>query len=199
MQIVQPIRDIKKIRQIEKILKKQNMRDYMLFRIGINSGLRISDILKLKVKDLRNQTHFTLREQKTGKPQKLKIQPALKKEIDEYIKDMDDEEYLFKSQKGDNSPIQRQQAWRILNKAANQVGINGEIGCHTLRKTFGYHFYTKYNDNTGRALALLQQVFNHSSTYITLRYIGIVQDEIDALIDNFNFNYKTSKKNKISL
>ena len=190
MQIVQPIRDIKKINQIEKILKKQNMRDYMLFRIGINSGLRISDILKLKVKDLRNQTHFTLREQKTGKPQKLKIQPTLKKEIDEYIKDMDDEDYIFKSQKGNNSPIQRMQAWRILNKAANQVGINGEIGCHTLRKTFGYHFY-KY---TGGDIVILQKIFNHSSPQITLRYIGILQDQIDELIDGFDYRKLKNKR-----
>lgn len=183
MQVVQPIRDLRKIHQIEKILKKQSMRNYLLFRIGIYSGLRISDILKLKVKDLRGQTHFTLREQKTGKAQKLKIQPDLRREIEEYIKDKDDEEYLFKSQKGKNSPIQRIQAWRILNDAAKQVGINGEIGCHTLRKTFGYHFY-KYS---GGDIAILQKIFNHSSSQVTLRYIGILQDEIDKLIDGFNY------------
>lgn len=183
MQVVQPIRDLQKIHQIEKILKKQSMRNYLLFRIGIYSGLRISDILKLKVKDLRGQTHFTLREQKTGKAQKLKIQPDLRREIEEYIKDKDDEEYLFKSQKGKNSPIQRIQAWRILNDAAKQVGINGEIGCHTLRKTFGYHFY-KYS---GGDIAILQKIFNHSSSQVTLRYIGILQDEIDKLIDGFNY------------
>lgn len=183
MQVVQPIRDLQKIYQIEKILKKQSMRNYLLFRIGIYSGLRISDILKLKVKDLRGQTHFTLREQKTGKAQKLKIQPDLRREIEEYIKDKDDEEYLFKSQKGKNFPIQRMQAWRILNDAAKQVGINGEIGCHTLRKTFGYHFY-KYS---GGDIAILQKIFNHSSSQVTLRYIGILQDEIDKLIDGFNY------------
>ncbi|NMA32569.1 MAG: tyrosine-type recombinase/integrase, partial [Alphaproteobacteria bacterium] len=70
MKTVQPIRSIEQIKQIEKILKSQSMRDYMLFRLGINSGLRISDILKLKVKDLRNQDYFILKEQKTGKTQR---------------------------------------------------------------------------------------------------------------------------------
>lgn len=222
MQVVQPIRDIKKLHQMESMLKESNQRDYILFRLGVNSGLRISDILKLKVKDLRNQTHFILREQKTGKAQKLKIQPELKKELDQYLKDMNDDDFVIGSQKytdkltistkvkdengkskrvvqqientSSNSPLQRMQAWRIINKAANEVGIYGEIGCHTLRKTFGYHFYQQYNDNNNRALALLQQIFNHSSSYITLRYIGIVQDEIDDLIDGFDFNYKKTKK-----
>ena len=58
MNTVQPIRDLTKIKKIESILKKQNYRNYILFRLGIYSGLRISDILKLKVKDVRNQDYF---------------------------------------------------------------------------------------------------------------------------------------------
>ncbi len=193
MNIVQPIRDINKIQQIEAILKKESFRDYILFRLGINSGLRISDILKLKVEDLRNQDYFILREQKTNKPQRLKIQPELKKEIDLYIKDKPDSEYLFKSRKGNNKPIQRVQAYRIINKVAKRVGLLKEVGTHTLRKTFGYHFYMQYNDKNNRGLSILQQIFNHSSTYVTLRYIGIVQDEIDDLIDDFNFDYNNKK------
>ena len=91
--------------------------------------------------------------------------------IEDYTFLKADDEYLFASRKGDG-PISRVQAYRILNKAANDVGLK-EIGTHTLRKTFGYHFY-RANHN----VAMLQQLFNHSSPAITLRYIGITQDEI---------------------
>ena len=76
--------------------------------------------------------------------------------------------------------IGRVQAYRILNKAAAEVGLI-EIGTHTLRKTFGYHFYKRYKD-----VALLQEIFNHSAPSITLRYIGINQDIIDEAVGGFH-------------
>ncbi len=91
---------------------------------------------------------------------------------------MGDNEYLFPSRKGDK-PITRVQAYRILNKVADKLGIQ-EIGTHTLRKTFGYMHYKKYKD-----VAILQEIFNHSAPSITLRYIGINADIIDSSIDNF--------------
>lgn len=182
MEVVQPIRDINKIKQIESNLKKENIRDYILFELGIYSGLRISDILKLKVKDVKGQTHFTLREQKTGKSKKMKIHQSLKVELNKYIKGKSDDEYLFRSQKGDNNPIQRMQAWRIINSAANRVGIVGEIGTHTLRKTFGYHFYNQTKD-----IVMLQNIFNHVNPNVTLAYIGMKQDDMDTMIDNFKY------------
>lgn len=210
MNVVQPIRDLTKIKKIESILKKQNYRNYILFELGIYSGLRISDILKLKVKDIRNQDYFILQENKTSKPKRLKIQPALKKELNSYIKNMDDNDYLIGSNKytkhieirnpnkkdtnnryitvpneSPNSPIQRMQAYRIINTVAKKVGIKDEVGTHSMRKSFGYHFYNKYNDKNNRALSILQDIFNHSTPYITLKYIGIAQDEVDDMIDNF--------------
>lgn len=110
---------------------------------------------------------------------RFKINTGLKNELDKYIMDMDDNEYLFVSQKGKNKPISRVQAYRILNDTVTKVGL-GEVGTHTLRKTFGYHFYNKYKDE-----ALLQELFNHSSSYVTLRYIGINQDIMDEAIDDF--------------
>ena len=215
MNIVQPIRDMNQVHKIESILKSQNYRDYILFRLGIFSGLRISDILKLKVKDVRNQNYFKLRENKTGKAKTLKIFDDLKKELDQYIKNMADNDYLISSQKytkhikiknpdklykqhnqdryisipneSSNSPIQRMQAYRIINNAARKAGITEDIGTHTMRKTFGYQFYTQYNDKNNRALAILQQIYNHSTPHMTLRYIGIAQDEVDDLIDNMKW------------
>lgn len=179
MELVQPIRDKKKIAEIKEDLKRQSIRDWFLFVLGINSGIRISDEIVLQVKDVRNRTHIVLVEQKTGKEKRFKINGALREAIDEYTKGMGDENYLFPSRKGDK-PITRVQAYRILNDAAKRVGLD-EIGTHTLRKTFGYHHYKQFQD-----VAMLQKIFNHSAPSVTLRYIGIEQDEIDASIDDFS-------------
>lgn len=179
MDFVQPIRDKKKIEAMKRELLRSGYRNYMLFLVGINTGLRISDILMLQVKDVRHQTHLTLREKKTSKIKRLKI-TGISEEIDNYTENMDENEYLFTSQKGHNEPITRVQAYRILNKAADAIGLNEDIGTHTLRKTYGYHFYQKTKD-----VALLQQLFNHSSPSVTLRYIGINQDVMDRAMDDF--------------
>jgi len=120
-----------------------------------------------------------LSRKKTGK-QKRHLLTNMKTDLDQYIIGMGDDEYLFQSRNGENKPIQRLQAYRILNKAARNVGIDEEIGTHTMRKTFGYHFYQKTKD-----IALLQNLFNHSSPSVTLRYIGINQDIIDNAIREF--------------
>lgn len=179
METVQPIRDKKLIESMKNELLKGGYRDYMLFVFGINTGLRISDILSLKVDDVRDRTHIILKEQKTGKTKRIKIN-GVQDELNKYIQGMADDEYLFKSQKGHNSPISRVQAYRILSHASRAIGIDGEIGTHTLRKTFGYHFYQKTKD-----VALLQELFNHSAPSVTLRYIGINQDIMDNAMDDF--------------
>lgn len=180
MEMVQPIRDKEKIDEMKQELLKNGTRDYLLFYTGINTGLRISDILTLKAGDIRGKTHITIREKKTDKLKPFKINNGLKDELENYIRSMSDDEYLFKSQKGQNKPITRVQAYRILNEAAKRVGLD-EIGTHTLRKTFGYHFYQKTKD-----IALLQGLFNHSAPSVTLLYIGINQDMYDNAMENFS-------------
>lgn len=176
---VQPIRDREKIEAMKAELLKRGHRDYLLFVVGINTGLRISDILRLKVKDVRNKTHIVITEQKTGKTKRAFINEQLRKELDTFTASMDDDEYLFQSQKGNNKPITRVQAYRILNEAAAKVGLE-EVGTHTLRKTFGYWHYQQHKD-----VALLQYLFNHSAPSVTLRYIGINQDLMDKTLENF--------------
>lgn len=185
MNYVQPIREQSKIEEMKRELKKGGTRDYLLFYTGINTGLRISDIIKLKVKDVLNQdrtmkTHIDIIEEKTNKKKRFKINNGLVEELRQFTKDMDFDEYIFKSRKGENMPITRIQAYRILNNAGEKIGLE-EIGTHTLRKTFGYHFYQQTKD-----VALLQELFNHSAPSITLRYIGINQDKIDQAYDNFS-------------
>lgn len=179
MKEVQPIRDKDKIEEMKSELLKKGLRDYMIFVLGINTGLRISDLLDLRVEDVKDKTHIILTEQKTGKIKRFMINGLLREDIDKYIKNMSDNEYLFQSQKGNNRPISRVQAYRILNNAASKIGLN-EIGTHTLRKTFGYWHYKQYKD-----VALLQELFNHSAPSVTLRYIGINQDIMDRTIEDF--------------
>lgn len=179
MKEVQPIRDKNKIEEMKSELLKKGLRDYTLFIIGINTGLRISDLLDLKVEDVKNKSHIILTEQKTGKNKRFMINRQLREDIDKYINNMGSNEYLFQSQKGKNKPISRVQAYRILNNAASKIGLD-EIGTHTLRKTFGYWHYKQYKD-----VALLQELFNHSAPSVTLRYIGINQDAMDKTIRDF--------------
>jgi integrase len=177
---LEPIRDKNKIAEIKKILKKQSYRNYILFVLGINTGLRISDMLKLKVEDVRGRTHIVLKEQKTCKNKRFLINSNLRRELNAYIEKMKAAEYLFQSRIGDNKPLSRFQAYRILSEAGRKVGLES-IGCHSTRKTFGYHHYKKNKD-----VALLQKLFNHSSPSITLDYIGITQDIMDESIEKFS-------------
>lgn len=178
MNFVQPIRDPEMIEHIKRYLRQISERNYMLFVFGINTGLRIQDMLKLRVRDVKGD-HIIMREMKTDKQKWLKINPTLKRELKRYIADKDDYEYLFKSREGKNKPITRDMAYKILRKAANEFGLV-DIGTHTCRKTFGYHLYRKEKDIT-----LLQKIFNHSSPEITLRYIGMDQDTMDNAISRF--------------
>ena len=177
MEVVQPIRSKETIAQFKNILLHKSYRDYILFVIGINTGLRISDILQLKVGDVKG-SHIVITEKKTNKHKRFYINGQLRKELSKYIKGMNDNDYLFPSRKG-NKPITRVQAYRILNDVAEKLGID-EVGTHTLRKTFGYWHYQQYKD-----VAILQDIFNHSSPSVTLRYIGITDDIKDKTIEGF--------------
>ena len=178
MKTVQPIRDKVIINRFKSELLKTGYRNYMLFVIGINTGLRVSDILTLKVSDVKDKTHIVIVEQKTGKAKRFLINSMLRKDIDNYIEGMGDNDYLFPSRKGDK-PISRVQAYRVLNEVANKLGVE-EIGTHTMRKTFGYFHYQQYHD-----VAILQDIFNHSAPSVTLRYIGITDDIKDKTIEDF--------------
>lgn len=176
---VEPIRDKEAIQCMKEVLLHQSYRNYFLFVFGINSGLRINDIICLKVLDVRGEEYLKVRERKTKKVRRIKITPTLRNEIDKYIRNMEGSDYLFPSRKG-QQPISRVQAWKIVNDAAREVGIEDRIGTHTLRKTFGYHFYQKTKD-----VAMLQKIFGHASPSVTLRYIGISDDMNDQALGDF--------------
>lgn len=180
---VQPIRRLDQIEAMKKALMRYcSYRDYLMFTLGINIGLRIGDLLQLRVKDILDGTHIVIIEQKTEKTKRFLINPQLRKEVKKYVKKekLSKDDYLFPSRKG-NGPITRVQAYRVLNKAAEMADIQ-DVGTHTLRKTFGYLHYQKYKD-----IALLQQILNHSNQKDTMIYIGLTQDLMDETLMDFYF------------
>lgn len=171
MEYVEPIRDEETISEMKQaLLYYGSKRDEFLFTLGINCGLRVSDMLELKKKNIKDY-RLKLNESKTRKYNNLPL-GHIAHQIDEYVQFLDDEDYLFQSKKS-NEPIKRVQAYRILNRAADSIGLKN-IGTHSMRKTFGYHYYKRTKD-----VALLMTLFNHSSQTVTLRYIGISQDILD--------------------
>ena len=153
----------------------------MLFVLGINSGLRISDLLSLTVDDVKDKDRVTLLEQKTGKYKSFPLSDTCRKAVKDYL---DNSALiagaLFPSRKGGN-PITRIQAYRLLDEAARMAGIKDNIGTHTLRKTFGYWAFRQ-----GVDIAIIMQLLNHASPGVTKRYIGITQDELDSVYVNLN-------------
>lgn len=178
MNTVEPIRNIEDLKKIERILKRQGLRNLLLFTVGTNCGLRISDILNLNVADVRHRDYIDIIERKTNKAKRFPINSKLKPMFAKITYNRRGDEPLFTSIF--NNRMERTQCYRIINKACKKAGIQYKIGTHTLRKTFGYHHYQKYKD-----VVMLQKIFNHSAPQITLRYIGIEQDKIDESYSNF--------------
>ena len=178
MNEVEPIRDRKTLKKVERILAKQSSRDLLLFVIGTNTGLRVSDILSLNVEDVKNKDFIDIIEKKTGKHKKFPLNEKIKTLLQKYTLKKRLKSPLFTSMY--NKRLDRTNAYRIVNKACRKIGMKEKIGTHTMRKTFGYHHYHKFKD-----VALLQKIFNHYSPSVTLRYIGIDQEEINNSYLNF--------------
>lgn len=177
---VQPLRTAQEIEDMRWALSRYtSTRDLFMFNLGINTGLRVSDLVPLKVKDVKGKVHLVITEQKTGKAKRFMLPKVTREAIEDYIRGMQEEDCLFSSRKG-NGPISTTQAYRSLQKAAIALGRD-DIGTHTMRKTFGYHHYKRNKD-----VATLQMLFNHSAPSITLKYIGITDDEIDKSLENFS-------------
>lgn len=178
MNTVEPIRDKKLISDIKEYLKKKSYRNYMIFFIGINTGLRISDILDLKVSDVRNTLYIYLREKKTNKERKIPLFPYVKNEIEKYIIEEKIQDYLFVSKYGNKLSYDR--AYQLFKDIERQFKLKN-MGTHTMRKTFGYHFYKQYKGD----IATLMSILNHTKELTTIKYIGMNQDRINKRMKNF--------------
>lgn len=176
---VQPLRTAEEIKNMREALAQTNdaERNLLLFNIGINTGLRIGDIVKLRIEDVKGRSSIVIREGKTKKPRTVYLD-AIMADIADYLADKGDEGWLFPSRKGDKH-ITTTQAYRILATAGKRCGYD-YIGTHTMRKTFGYHYYQRTKD-----VATLMEIFNHSDQATTKRYIGIRDDEIKESLRDF--------------
>lgn len=198
---VQPVRDKKDLedlfvylrREINAVdanyyptLKRIKTRNYYLLLLGMNIGLRITDLLKITAGQI-NKGYIQLREEKTGKLQQIYAnQDILDEIIRNYIKkfDLDDDTYLFYSRKGFNKPMGRQNAYDIIQTISNALRWKFPVGTHTMRKTFGYHYYQETKD-----VVTLQKMFNHRDPRVTLIYIGIIQEEVDKARQSFKLKF----------
>ena len=179
---VDPIRSRKDINAISKLLNDKP-RDFLLFKMGVNNGLRTGDLLRLKVKDVRKMRagdYISIREKKTGKENVLMVNKAVYKALKGYLEkeNPDDRDYLFPSQKGGH--LQPLAVNKLMKKWTSAINLEGNYGCHTLRKTFGYIQRTAF----GVGFEILCKRFGHSSPSITMRYLGIQDKEVNGILMN---------------
>jgi integrase len=151
--------------------------------MGINNGLRISDLLKIRVgqvRDLKAGDSLTIREQKTGKDNVLMINKGVYSTLQDHLasKDWSDDDYLFQSRKGQNKPLTVPSVHRMVQEWT--YGMKGNYGTHSLRKTFGYIQRTKF----GVSFEVLCRRFNHSNPSTTMRYLGIHSKEVNDILMN---------------
>jgi len=191
MNTAQPVRkeeDLNRFKEYYRV-KCPNKRNYLLLITGLNTALRISDMLKLQWKDVydfekgRYREHLSLTEQKTEKSSLVLINHNVREALEEYKRYLEDKgrtvkagDFLFENSREKEHPISRVQAFRIIKKVADACQLDGVISCHSLRKTFGYHAWQQ-----GIKPALLMNIYNHSSFQITVRYLGIEQDDRDSI------------------
>ncbi len=186
-----PIRkkeDIERFKQY--FLSNGHIRDYTMVSVALNTSLRISDLLQLKWGDVYDfklksfRVHIDIVEQKTGKKNRVLInQESLQALclLKDSLKEIDAETYIYKSRMGQNRPIGRSTAFKIIKKAVNDLNLEGVISCHSLRKTFGYHAWKK-----GVQPTLIMSIYNHSSMETTKRYLSIDQDDKDEVFLKMN-------------
>ena len=192
MKVVQPIRDLDVLQRCYEIAREHDKHRKtgevcweLILLIGFNTSLRVSDFRRFKVADLKGKDYAQIQAKKTGKEARILINPQARKEINRLLAGRRGDEYIFQSRQKDMAthkyrPISRQRCYQIINEIAKEAGIEDRIGCHTLRKTFGYHYYKMTGD-----VVSLQRILCHSYQRETLVYIGVVQETIDESLMKF--------------
>lgn len=166
MNWVAPIRDEKTLTDFLEVLKETDIKYYIMFEIGIGTGLQLQDILNLKVKDVKNKDELTVVIGTKHMERTFVFPEDLKHILDDYTAGKKANEYLITSIAHPDTPISREQVYRVLRAAGHKVGLSS-IGAQTMRKTFAWNYFQKTHD-----IYYLQQLFNHASPSITYRFIG---------------------------
>lgn len=179
---VEPIREKDLIQECLNYLENKNERDKIMFAIGIYTGLRVGDILRLRVKDVYHKNRIVIKQEKTEKYIEIPINKELKKMLNNYCEDKTPTEFLIKSRVGYNQPISKDRAYKIFREMSEELGIEG-IGTHTMRKTCGYHLYY----SGGKDIVNVMNILGHKEPSMTLRYIGVTQDTKEKAIKKLSF------------
>ena len=165
-----PIVDKNLIEQIkQKYLERNQKRDLLLFLLSINTGIKLIELLKLQVCDIKNKDILTIKESYTKIKKVFSLNSEIKKLAKEYTENRKAKEPLFRSKFG--KAVDRIQVFRNFKKICVELGIEKEYSVSSWRKTFGYHYYQKYAD-----LAMLEWLFNQSTVLETMKYIGVKED-----------------------
>jgi len=162
---------------------KVGKRNYVLFMTGIYLGRRISDLLKLRVRDVKGKNKIYFRESKKNKEFNLIVNKELRVILDDYCKGKKDSEFLFQSSTTKiPKHITRQQCWNIFKETGEKLGYDGKIGCHSLKKTLGRKLY-----DDGVDIYLIMHILGHNDLQYTKRYIGITADEMNEALQKLSF------------
>ena len=193
MKVVQPIRDLEALQRCYEIARAHDAKRRkgdtsweLILLVGLNTSLRVSDFRRFRVNDLRDKDYAQIQAKKTGKEARILINPNARREINRLLRGESGNKYIFESRQRDRlthqrKPLTRQEIYDIMNRIAREAGIEERIGCHTLRKTFGYHYYQMTGD-----VVSLQRILGHSFQRETLVYIGVIQEEIDESLMKLN-------------
>lgn len=166
MNWVAPIKEDETLENFKKALRKNDDKYYIMFEIGVGTGLQLQDILKFKVKDIAGKSSITVSIGTKNIKRTFYIPEDVQKIITEYTANKKPDDYLITGYAGSTQPLSREQAYRIFKAAGKSIGI-GSIGAQTMRKTFAWRYYKETGD-----IYYLQNLFNHASPSITYRYIG---------------------------
>lgn len=163
---VAPIKDDETLERFKNALRKIDDKYYIMFEIGIGTGLLLQDILQLKNKDVYQKEKLDVEIGAHKVKRTYVIPEEVQEVINNYVKDKDPEAYLILGHASSSSPLSREQAYRVFKSVGKSVGLP-TIGAQTMRKTFAWRYYKTTGDIT-----YIQQLFNHASPAITYRYIG---------------------------
>lgn len=166
MNWVSPIKDEETLTQFKERLKEVDDKYYILFEIGVGTGLQLQEILKFRNKDIRGKEAIEASIGTKNIKRTFRIPLDLQETIKDYTEGKDPEAYLIVGHSGSSSPLSREQAYRVFKTVGKNMGLSS-IGAQTMRKTFAWKYYKATGD-----IYYLQNLLNHASPSITYRYIG---------------------------
>jgi len=188
MSTTEPIRNKHQVRELASYyLKLGQIRNHVLIVMGIHTALRVSDLLRMTWDDVydfenkRVRESITITEKKTGKSKIIALNANIITALHIYSQAASPGKFLIEN-KRTGKAISRIQAYRLIRAAAEALQFQNRVSCHSLRKTFGYHAW-----KNGVSPAVIMEIYNHSSLAVTRRYLGVTQDDKNAVYLNLEF------------